>query len=66
MSGKTAECLGVGARELGREEASLRSYPAVPRKRLIVPNYFLRVFMSTSQMPFGFRNTKQIEIGFQT
>lgn len=56
----------MGARELGREEASLRSYPAVPRKRLIVPNYFLRVFMSTSQMPFGFRNTKQIEIGFQT
>lgn len=40
--------------------------PAVPRGRLIVPNYFLRVFMSTSHMPFCFRNTKQLEMGLQT
>lgn len=49
-----------------REEAFLLSCPPVPRKRPIVPNYFLRVFMSSSHMPFGFRSTKQIEMGFQT
>lgn len=32
--------------------------PAVPRERLAVPDYFLRLFMSTSHMPFCFRSTK--------
>lgn len=66
VSGKTVECLGAGQESWDREEASLMSCPAVPRKRLVVPNYFLRVFMSTSHMPFCFRSTKQIEMGSQT
>ena len=39
--------------------------PTAPCERLLVPNYFPRLFMSTSHMPFRFRNTKQLEMGFR-
>lgn len=65
VSSKTSECLGGGGGALEGKEA-LQGVPAVPREWLVVSNYFRGVFMSISHMPFCFRNTKQLEIGFQT
>lgn len=64
VSGKTSEGLG-GGRRAGRG-GGLAHCRAVPRGGLAAPNYFWRVFTSTSQMPFCFRSTKQLEMGFQT
>lgn len=52
-------CVGKGNGEV------VANCPAVLNERLVVPNYFLRVFTSTSHMPFCPKNTKQLEVGLQ-
>lgn len=58
MPGKTSEWLGEGQESWEGADASL------PHSERLSRNYFPQVFKSTSHMPFCFRNTKQLEMGF--
>lgn len=63
MSGKTCECLGGEQESRERAEASQASCPVMPRERLLVPNYFPRVFMNISHNAILLQEHKAIRNG---